>query len=804
MILELALKIALNIFSYPFKLLIIISSFFFSFAIEILNWVLSGNFIPFPDTIPGPCTGSPCAGNPIIEIGWTLTRDLANMLFIVILVYMGIRTALRLGEEYKVQKLLPRMIIIALLINFTPVIAGIFVDASNILMNFFIGNLGGFNDFFRVAGSQVAILDQNFRSGFNIFTILPIGFQGILLGIINFLSAAVILLFAILFLMRHVAIWTLVILSPIAFAGYILPETRGWWRTWWHQFLQWCFIGVTAGFFLYLGNHMLILMPALIRSTPPVAAGDWWNTSMENFLIAVMPFGISLIFLWIGLFMGFAGSAMGASAAIGFVQKQSNTGLARARKVVSGAPSWIANRRAVQQQISRLESTTGKALGKAYEKTPSALKWVTSPIGKAGATLVDRAAERRAVKAPMPKALGAMTSDELKVYGLSLTERDRIRFNSKLIEEGKYNVLDPKYIKHAEEEAEKFAHDPALKKEVERIFNANPTEYTKEIRINMKVAEGKSREDAVRDIEEEIKKEREFLDSNPELKKQLESALVVKLGIKTKAEDVTVDDRNNLTDNQKENYLAQVAAMKSLKPADMKNLNKKVLESGAFQYASQSMRSEHFQNILETHGEKGVQNVMKGPLGLNGIDSKEKLLEFYKSNPRLARWFIGNQNAKDWRWEGLRHVGDSEKKFFEEAEAYTSSQSSQQRCPTCGAAWKSGSTCSYCGFTESAPPSAAGRKRTRGTRTSSSIPPLSSQDRIHLHNWFYPMSIQELEDYGKTASAAEKKSFYDLTGKNSSTILNAVTKLRGSGDPKDKQEADEIEKKYNYVMSNFK
>ena len=55
---------------------------------------------------------------PVVQIGWTLSRDLANMAFIMVMLVMAFGTVLRL-ESYGWKKMLPRLVAVAILINFS-------------------------------------------------------------------------------------------------------------------------------------------------------------------------------------------------------------------------------------------------------------------------------------------------------------------------------------------------------------------------------------------------------------------------------------------------------------------------------------------------------------------------------------------------------------------------------------------------------------------------------------------------------------------------------------------------------------
>ena len=63
---------------------------------------------------------------------WTIVRDLSNIFFILILLYIAIKTILGLGGS-EVKKMIVQVIIMALLINFSMFFTKIIIDSSNIL-----------------------------------------------------------------------------------------------------------------------------------------------------------------------------------------------------------------------------------------------------------------------------------------------------------------------------------------------------------------------------------------------------------------------------------------------------------------------------------------------------------------------------------------------------------------------------------------------------------------------------------------------------------------------------------------------
>lgn len=290
-------------------------------AVYIFNWVTSESFISLPYTKPGPAP----IGNPFIEVGWTLTRDLTNIIFVLALVVIGLATILRLAD-YQAKKALPLLIIIALLINFSPVILGLIVDATNIMMRFFIQ--AGFesgNSFANYATRQWSNISA-LAGGLKFWDPTASG-QAIAAAVgslalifFNVIAAIIYFLFAFLFTFRYVAIWTLVILSPLAFASYILPATRKFWSMWWNQFIQWSIIGVVAAFFLYLSDQFMKVAtdPKFLTS---LMAENPNAPGLSAIFNSLLPYGISLAFLFIGLMMALSTSAMGASTAISWAKK---------------------------------------------------------------------------------------------------------------------------------------------------------------------------------------------------------------------------------------------------------------------------------------------------------------------------------------------------------------------------------------------------------------------------------------------------------------------------------------------------
>jgi len=109
-------------------------------ATFLYNWVLWGSGLIaglagslFNASIQFSLTGKifDANENTMIKDGWVMVRDLLNLVFIFILLYAAISTILQYGNM-DIKKILPSLIIAALLINFSMLITKMVIDASHI------------------------------------------------------------------------------------------------------------------------------------------------------------------------------------------------------------------------------------------------------------------------------------------------------------------------------------------------------------------------------------------------------------------------------------------------------------------------------------------------------------------------------------------------------------------------------------------------------------------------------------------------------------------------------------------------
>jgi len=328
----------------------------------LLQWVTGDAFVSLSYTNP--------AKNEIIKLGLDVTRSFVNIGLVLALIVIAFTTILR-TKNYETQKLLFKLIAVALLVNFSHVICGVIVDAANIMMNYFLENTSGL----RQLTNQILSMADRVIPGWQILkTTEQISklTESLALITFNLISFFVLLMFAFIFLLRYIAIWMLVILSPLAFVCYILPATKKIWEQWWGHLIQWSFVGVIAAFFLYLGEHVLtgIVNP----NEPGQALGDvlGWNTSEVGVLNEIIVYSVPLGFLIFGLVMSLKLSAMGSEVIV--------SGFKGAGKAAVQKPWDAAKKRAGERAKSAALNVMPKKAKERLERESS----LVSPFSKWG------------------------------------------------------------------------------------------------------------------------------------------------------------------------------------------------------------------------------------------------------------------------------------------------------------------------------------------------------------------------------------------------------------------------------------
>jgi hypothetical protein len=258
-------------------------------------------------------------GQGVVSV-WQIIRDIFNIVFIFAFIYIGIRTILN-SEDSGTRRAIGNLIVAALFINFSLFISQAIIDFSNVaatqIYNHITTGGVGASGIDGTFSNELMDLGQNSISGaFLNLTNLTTLFGGdtdilkdekmtaskilvysILMMVFLVLAGFIFLFAAIHIIYRFVALIIYMILSPVLFAGLILPNFQSYTKKWLHGLLKQSFF---APAFLFLIYVSLLSMKTLKESL--VLGGGMFQDITEGGAMDVNEFGI---FLYFAITIGF-------------------------------------------------------------------------------------------------------------------------------------------------------------------------------------------------------------------------------------------------------------------------------------------------------------------------------------------------------------------------------------------------------------------------------------------------------------------------------------------------------------------
>jgi hypothetical protein len=259
-----------------------------------------------------------------LYVSWNIMRTIANIAFIIVfLMIIYAQLTSTAVSNYGIKKLLPRLIIASILVNVSYFIASLAVDISNIL-GFSLQEV-----FVNIRQNTFNITNDTWSAGTQGWTALTTAvLAGVGIGAVAFnpailfmvvpllIGAALSALFALLILsVRQAIIIILIIIGPLAFVAYLLPNTEQWFKKWRELF-----------------TNMLIFFPAfsLVFGGSQLASSIIMQNATSMFMIAlalavqVAPLAIT------PLILRFSGGVLGRIAGLvnnprkGFLDRSKN------------------------------------------------------------------------------------------------------------------------------------------------------------------------------------------------------------------------------------------------------------------------------------------------------------------------------------------------------------------------------------------------------------------------------------------------------------------------------------------------
>lgn len=263
--------------------------------------------------------------NPMVKSGWPFVQGIANLGFLLALLFIAFATTLRL-ESFGVRRMLPRLLIAALLINFSLVITGLLIDVSRLVMASLLTILNQSADIDDLA---LGLLKSSnlIRTSFDLNTFKESGyvvFQGKTTNwqTVASVTQATVLMWGLAvglimlvggLLMRYIILILLLIVSPLAFLAVALPNTGQLAQKWWSTFIKYVLYGPIAVFILVLTVAASRGLAAESNLVNPVKL-PMVNNILNTLVVIAMMIAAATASSKLGV--------MGAGAALSFVSKQ--------------------------------------------------------------------------------------------------------------------------------------------------------------------------------------------------------------------------------------------------------------------------------------------------------------------------------------------------------------------------------------------------------------------------------------------------------------------------------------------------
>ncbi len=253
--------------------------------------------------------------NSFVGKGWGVIRDIANIFFIIGLLFIAIKTILGINTTNN-KKMLVGIVLFALLINFSLFTTQVIIDASNILARIFYHQVDP------VDGNGVKIGDGKDQRSVTVGLVRqfdPVDMVGkppmqgdeetvdvserqllgkfllmVILSIIMMVFMIYIFLsVSFLFVARVASLWILMIFSPLAFASHaISTKIKGFgWDEWLPNVLKNAFMAPIFVFFLYI----IIQFGDLFENSVTAKGSD--DTFILSALNVIIPFMLVFVLL---------------------------------------------------------------------------------------------------------------------------------------------------------------------------------------------------------------------------------------------------------------------------------------------------------------------------------------------------------------------------------------------------------------------------------------------------------------------------------------------------------------------------
>lgn len=177
-----------------------------------------------------------------VRTAWSTIRNIANVGFIIMLLFVIVSQVTGFGiDNYGIKRILPKLIVGAIVMNLSYIICELMIDVSNIAGSGLKDILTGMGPGLPTNASSYAASGGQYATVFGVTTIAVAigmilssgGLGAILMLFVALLSVviAILVLFVVL-IVRQAGIVVCVVIAPIAVMCYLLPNTEKYFKKW--------------------------------------------------------------------------------------------------------------------------------------------------------------------------------------------------------------------------------------------------------------------------------------------------------------------------------------------------------------------------------------------------------------------------------------------------------------------------------------------------------------------------------------------------------------------------------------------
>ena len=285
--------------------------------------------------------------NSGIYLAWVIMRNISNVAFIVAFLVIIYSQLTSVGiSNYGVKKMIPRLVIAAVLVNLSFTICAILLDLSNIAGYAFQDAFMGIKNTISTVGENTStwtwseVISTALSNG--ALAVGAITFTTELLPMLvpaATLAGLTLLLILLIMAARQALIIILIIISPLAFVCYLLPGTEKWFKKWRDSFLT--MLVFFPAFAVVFGGAQLAGILIIQNASGPNGA----IMHVLGMLVQIIPLAIT------PLIMKFSGGVLGKFA--GFVNDKNKGWYDRTKNWSKGRREIIRNKKLANPNMAR-------------------------------------------------------------------------------------------------------------------------------------------------------------------------------------------------------------------------------------------------------------------------------------------------------------------------------------------------------------------------------------------------------------------------------------------------------------------